>query len=692
MQWRSKSIRLPALSSAGANGLFGGRGGCPGFLVQHVVRRPHVHATIGVLGTLVVAVDVQPEATDAGSLASCFANVIVKGLVDSLSAVVGVYVDALDPPEQAVAPIAELGRDHELADDATVHFGDEVAAERGVVEDAAYAAGDRVDGKFEFLGLAGNGAVVGRDGVGVGGRCGAYVNLGHGDIVRGKRLAHEGGKTGTGGRAMALSSLVQRGGRRPHLSTFPRSCVTMLGMITDFSSRRVTVMGLGRFGGGVGVARWLARQGAAVTVTDQADEQTLAPSLTQLADLDITLHLGRHEVADFRDVDLVVVNPAVPEASEFLQVARDADVPITTEINLFVERCPARTVGITGSVGKSTITAMIGHILNAAANAGAHGAPHRAWVGGNIGRSLLDDLPEMTADDVVVLELSSFQLERTPRVEWSPHIAVLTSITPNHIDWHGSFAAYSAAKLNLLRYQRRAHDVIVIQDTPELCTAVRAACGDLDGAWRYGLEDTTPVAVSSRNSGAELVLRWAGLQLDVPGLHNRQNAAAALAATHALGVAEDVARTALGTFEALPHRLQKVAERDGVTYYDDSKSTTPEAAMTALRAFDQPVCIILGGYDKQSDLTPIAREAAEHARFAACIGTTGPRLVDAICAAGGTAAGFAGLDDAVAACRGRAQPGDVILLSPACASWDQFVDYRERGEAFAALARGATTP
>jgi len=440
---------------------------------------------------------------------------------------------------------------------------------------------------------------------------------------------------------------------------------------------RVTVMGLGRFGGGVEVTRWLARAGARVTVTDQEPAERLAGSLAQIADLDVRLRLGGHDEADFRDVDLVVVNPAVPESSEWLATARRAGVPISTEINLFVERCRARVVGVTGSVGKSTITAMIGHML-------ARTLPTHVWVGGNIGRSLLDGLDRIGDDDIVVLELSSFQLQRTALVRWSPRIAVITNITPNHLDWHGSLAAYTDAKLNIVRFQERKRDAVVIQDTPEMERVCAAVLGAEANVWRYGLEGEVPMA---RRRDAGTRLRWEELRLGVPGRHNRENAAAALTVAHLLGVAPGAALEALASYEALPHRLQKVAEQDGVLYYDDSKSTTPESAVTALRSFDRPVLVILGGYNKGSDLSPVAQEAARRARLAACIGSTGPHLAELIRAAGGRAENCGDLPTALRLCRQEAQPGDVVLLSPACASWDQFSDYRQRGELFARLAR-----
>lgn len=453
-------------------------------------------------------------------------------------------------------------------------------------------------------------------------------------------------------------------------------------MISDWTGKRVTVMGLGRFGGGVGVTRWLAEQGARVTVTDLADEAKLADSVAEIRDLDVRLRLGGHDEADFRDADLVIVNPAVKPEAAPLRIARDANVPISTEINLFVERCRGRTIGITGTAGKSTVTAMTGHILERAQ------PDRRTWVGGNLGRSLLNALPEIRPEDWVVLELSSFQLERTPAVRWSPHIALITNVTPNHLDWHGSFAAYLAAKLNIVRFQNPGQDAIVIHDEATLRDPFEHMFGDFAGIWRYALDGDTPVARAQTKSSEEFDdqrLVWDDVQLQIPGEHNRLNAAAALTIAHLCGVRSAAAVAALAEYEGLPHRLRRVAQRDGVTFIDDSKSTTPEATQIALNAVSGRVLVILGGYDKGSDLTAAARSVAERGAFAACVGVTGPRWVELIRAAGGAAEMFDDFASAVAACKRRAEPGDTVLLSPGCASWGMFADYRARGLAFAEL-------
>ncbi|MFN0131119.1 MAG: UDP-N-acetylmuramoyl-L-alanine--D-glutamate ligase [Phycisphaerales bacterium] len=464
--------------------------------------------------------------------------------------------------------------------------------------------------------------------------------------------------------------------------------------------RRVTVMGLGRFGGGLGVTRYLARAGAEVLVTDMAPAEQLAEPVAALDDLvrtgRVTLRLGEHNVSDFTRTDLVVANPAVPKPWEnrFLRAAEAAGVAITTEIRLALERLPdpARTIGITGSAGKSTTSAMIAHTL------AALGVP--AVLGGNIGGSLLEaDPPAPRA--WTVLELSSAMLYwlgpgRAGRGEeghaaarvggWSPGIAVVTNITPNHIDWHGAFEHYRESKLNIVRFRRG----------PCVCGEDSALRASLAGAGAGEL-----VGVSAEERGDRF--RLADGPLAVPGAHNRLNARMALQAIGLALRADGDARSdadlalsasaALATFPGLPHRLQLVATIGGVRYYNDSKCTTPEAALLAIAALRESgidaVHLIAGGYDKGSDLGPVAAAAARLAGLYT-IGATGPTLAEAARQADGTAHvdECGTLDIAVALASVRACPGEAVLLSPACASWDQFTNYEARGERFAAMVRG----
>lgn len=431
--------------------------------------------------------------------------------------------------------------------------------------------------------------------------------------------------------------------------------------VRSLQDRRVLVMGLGRFGGGVGVTRWLCGQGARVTVTDQAGADSLAESLAQLAGLDVTLRLGGHDEADLAGCDLLVVNPAVAESSPFLRAARGRGVALTTEINLFLSRCAAPVVGITGSVGKSTTTAMTGAVL---------ATRYVTHVGGNIGRSLLEELAAgaIAAEHVVVLELSSFQLQRLADLKRSPHVAAVTNLSPNHLDWHGDMAGYVEAKKNIFRYQG-GEDVLVLNaDDPAVAAWAAEAPGRVE---RFCLADEP-------------------FELTAPGAHNQANAQAAWAVARAMGVSRDAAAAALKGFRGLPHRLALVAERNGVRYFDDSKATTPAGATVALRSFAPgTVVAVVGGYDKKISLEEFCRELARRCRVVVATGQVGPDIAALTARQGGPAGPKIVLerefDRAVAAAVEAARPGEAVLLSPGCASYDQFANYIQRGLRFAAL-------
>lgn len=427
-------------------------------------------------------------------------------------------------------------------------------------------------------------------------------------------------------------------------------------MTMELAGKRVTVMGLGRFGGGVGVTRWLVSQGADVLVTDLQPAEKLAEPIADIQDLlhrgSAQLRLGEHNVSDFTTCDLVIANPAVPKPWEnrFIRSAIAAGIPVTTEIRLLTERINRRkTIGITGSAGKSTTTAMIHHLL---AKSG-----HRAHLGGNIGGSLLNELDQIRADDWIVLELSSAMLHwlgegvgYSEAKGWSPHIAVLTNINPNHIDWHGSFEHYRESKNNIFKHQR--HDEGDCQITEE----------SLD-------HQSSPIP------------------LRIPGAHNQVNARMALIAVErALRMPARLGRALLVDFAGLPHRLQLVGESDGLRFYNDSKSTTPQATVLAVQAFDDPsrIHLIAGGYDKGSDLIPIAELSTRIAGLYT-IGKTGKIMADR--ARGGHSRYCETLEAAIDEAMHRMRRGDVLLLSPGCASWDQFINFEQRGEEFVRMLR-----
>ncbi len=454
-------------------------------------------------------------------------------------------------------------------------------------------------------------------------------------------------------------------------------------------NKRITVMGLGRFGGGIGVARWLCGEGARVLVTDKASATELATSVGKLRGLPIDYHLGGHDDRDLDGCELLVVNPAVDKSqSPLFRSAVERGVPWTSEMNLFLERCPARLVGITGTVGKSTTTAMLGSILEAAEQRSAW--PHgRVWIGGNIGESLLDRLPLMQRQDIVVLELSSFQLEDAASIKRSPNLAAITNIRDNHLDRHGNMAEYASAKANIFRFQK-ADDVIAVPDDPivfETWPQLRSN----PRVCRFRIDDAGNMQMTGAIGDAGLQRSPPNIRLAVPGRHNLENAATAVTLSSLLSVDGPIARRALADFTGLPHRLELVAERRGVRYVNDSKATSPEATITAIQSFDAPLVVIVGGSDKGASFDALARELTARAAAVICLGQTGTKLAIALGESRGSAAArvhveiVADLPLAIRAADRLARPGHIVLLSPACASFDQFLNFEQRGDAFRRL-------
>jgi UDP-N-acetylmuramoylalanine--D-glutamate ligase len=427
----------------------------------------------------------------------------------------------------------------------------------------------------------------------------------------------------------------------------------------DLRGRKVTILGLGRHGGGVAAARYCAEQGAAVTVTDLSSRETLADSLARLTDVPIARYtLGLHTDHDFRNADVVVVNPAVRPENRFVEVARQHGATITSETELFLNASHTPVIAVTGTVGKSTTASMLTAVLQAAGC--------NVWLGGNIGNSLLPNLTQKLPVSCTVLEVSSFQLSwLSENAKW-PRLAIVTNCSPNHLDWHSTWEHYVASKQRLLTHLPANGLCVLNTYDPEVLTWQQ----------KFDLNHCPPQPLESIP------------RLRIPGEHNRLNAALVASMAMAIGVNELLVHRVLTEFTGLPHRLNFVAEIAGRHFYNDSKSTTPASTIAALTSMDRPTWLLLGGADKQIDLAPLAREVAPRAKGVATYGTVAAELHEQLKQCGeGPFQRAETLAEALTWGWQQSEPGDAILLSPACASTDQFQDYAHRGEEFERLVK-----
>lgn len=480
-------------------------------------------------------------------------------------------------------------------------------------------------------------------------------------------------------------------------------------------NKRVTVMGLGLFGGGVGAVKWLHKSGAKITVTDLRKPFELRESIKELSGLkNIRYHLNGHRTRDFTESDLIIANPAVPSDSPYLKLAEKKGVPIETEINLFFRLCPAPIIGITGSNGKTTTANLIYEIIK--------NAWRTVWLGGNIGReSLLEKSGQIDGKDIAVMELSSFQLDALKETGLSPRISVVTNITPNHLDRHLSIANYINAKKSILRYQGKSDYAVLNLDDREVRKWEQETLGrvlyfsarphEYDGAFikqnRFYVSFNgvkTPVCGITETK--------------LPGRFNLENILAALAATVALNTPKNAAARAIRGFPGVEHRLELAGKINGVKYYNDSIATNPASTIGAIKAVPGNLHIILGGYDKKISFNSLARIISEnHCRiksliligstsgaiYAALLKHAGSRLqkntavllVGSKARTGQSEKNKPALPDfyrAVRLARLMAKAGDSVLLSPACASFDMFRNFAERGTLFKEIISGFACP
>lgn len=443
-------------------------------------------------------------------------------------------------------------------------------------------------------------------------------------------------------------------------------------MSQHLRDRRIALLGLGIENRAL--ADFLQSRQIAFAVCD-AREPTIP-----LADV-AEWRIGDDYLQALTDFDLLFRTPGLPTLHPRLRAAREYGVEVSSQTRLFLQHCPAPVVGITGTKGKGTTTSLL-HALLATDD-------RRVYSGGNIGRPPIEFLDELRADDRVVLELSSFQLQD---LDLSPHIALILSITEDHLDYHTDRAEYISAKKNICRYQTTTDALIVNQDCP---TARDFATGRPDRTWAYSA--TTPIAQGAwiddgqlwvRCPGEEAAILCPATDIPLPGKHNAENVAAAVAAAVACGVPTAAFADAIRCFQGLTHRLEYVAERDGITYYNDSLATTVDAAVAALESFDEPVLLIAGGASKGADFSALGNcIASRRLRSVLLIGEEASRIEQAMRQAGAEVPfqHCRDLQQAVATARTTAQSGDAVLLSPACASFDHFANYAERGNLFKQL-------
>lgn len=465
------------------------------------------------------------------------------------------------------------------------------------------------------------------------------------------------------------------------------------------AGKQVVVLGLARQG--MALARFLVQAGAEVTVSDLRDEAALADPLAELANLPIQYVLGEHPLSLLDGADLLCLSGGVPIDIPIVVEAQRRSIPLSNDAQIFLERCPAPVIGITGSAGKTTTTALVGEMCRAASI--GLGTSVRTWVGGNIGNPLIADLDQIQPNDRVVMELSSFQLEI---MTTSPHIAAVLNITPNHLDRHKTMETYIAAKRNIVAHQK-SKDLAILgyDDANARSLAIETAAHLL---WFSGGAEVEEGAFKTngdltlRLAGEDRQICWAS-EVRLRGRHNLLNVLAACALAGAVGVPLEAMRQVATTFTGVEYRLELVRELAGVHWYDDSMATAPERSLAALRSFEEPIVLLAGGRDKKLPWDEFADEAVRRVRQLVTFGEAGPMIARVVeqetkskkQAAGGNGHGVGlegitqveTLEEAVMAAARVARPGDVVLLSPGGTSFDAFRDFAERGDRFKELVR-----
>jgi len=449
-----------------------------------------------------------------------------------------------------------------------------------------------------------------------------------------------------------------------------------------FSGKRVLIIGAARQG--LALARYLVIQQARVTLNDHQTREQLQQVIERFASSGVNWVLGSHPLDLLDNTDLVCVSGGVPLTLPLVQAALERAIPLTNDSQIFMETVKAPVVGITGSAGKTTTTSLFGRMAAAAVK-----PPRKAWVGGNIGNPLIEFSDEINADDLVVQELSSFQLEL---MTTSPHVAAVLNITPNHLDRHADMADYTRAKSRILAYQTSSDIAVLNREDAgswNLRPLVRGALVsfgmqrvDSEGDQVY-LKDNTVFAEVK----GDIIELFPVRLISLRGKHNLMNVLAACALALACNFPAQAMLSGVEGFNGVKHRLQLVREVNGVRWYNDSIATAPERTLAALQSFQEPIILLLGGRDKNLPWQQLAKEVRKQVRHAVLFGEASAKIAAAL----GTPTATDSLQsvtlvetlqEAVVHASHLASRGDVVLLSPGCTSYDAFKDFEARGEAF----------
>ena len=466
-----------------------------------------------------------------------------------------------------------------------------------------------------------------------------------------------------------------------------------------FKNKRITVMGLGLFGGGLGVTRFLTKHKARVTVTDLRKPAELKESLQALKGIrNIKYTLGRHCKSDFTNTDMVVVNPAVPDDSPFLKLARKHNVPLEIELGIFFKLCPCQIIGVTGTNGKTTTATLIAEFLK--------DTNRKVWLGGNIGKiSLLEHINRIRPNDIVVLEISSFQLMHLNYQLPNLLVSVVTNIQPNHLDRHRDMAEYINAKKNIIRAQPPFSYAVLNNEDAEVknwkVSGARLYFSRKPGREAYTFISRyggMPLREHNAKDGYfcirrdEKICRVARVsEMKLMGEFNQANILTALAVAGIFGVGPEHLRRVIRTFAGVEHRLEFVGNIKGVKYYNDSIATNPVSTIGALRAVPGTIHLIAGGYDKKLPFGELAKEIVRRkVKTLILIGATAKQIANDVLSKRGrhelpVILMTKDFKDAVNIVRKLAKSGEIVLLSPACASFDMFRNFAERGNLFKEL-------